>query len=125
MSNPGRSATAAARLFGIRDKIGYLFGDFGNDFTFHLSTVFFLVFYTDIMGINAAHVGTLLLVARLLDAFTDVGMGRLIDVLRPTKNGRFRPWIARMCVPVAVAGVMISTEAPVGARAARVSMGRS
>lgn len=107
MSNPGRSATAAARPFGIRDKIGYLFGDFGNDFTFHLSTVFFLVFYTDIMGINAAHVGTLLLVARLLDAFTDVGMGRLIDVLRPTKNGRFRPWIARMCVPVAVAGVMM------------------
>lgn len=27
------------RPFGIRDKMGYLFGDFGNDFTFILSTM--------------------------------------------------------------------------------------
>ena len=25
------------RPFGMRDKIGYMFGDFGNDFTFILS----------------------------------------------------------------------------------------
>ena len=25
-----------ARPFGLRDKMGYLFGDFGNDFTFIL-----------------------------------------------------------------------------------------
>ena len=31
--------TAQPRPFGLRDKIGYLFGDFGNDFTFSLSTV--------------------------------------------------------------------------------------
>ena len=31
--------TAQPRPFGLRDKIGYLFGDFGNDFTFILSTV--------------------------------------------------------------------------------------
>ena len=29
----------SARPFGLRDKLGYLFGDFGNDFTFILSTV--------------------------------------------------------------------------------------
>ena len=26
------------RPFGMRDKIGYMFGDFGNDFTFILSS---------------------------------------------------------------------------------------
>ena len=38
------------RPFGIRDKLGYLFGDFGNDFTFILSSSFLLKFYTDVMG---------------------------------------------------------------------------
>ena len=32
--------------FGIKDKVGYLFGDFGNDFTFILSASFLLKFYT-------------------------------------------------------------------------------
>ena len=35
------------RPFGIRDKLGYLFGDFGNDFTFILSSSFMLKFYTE------------------------------------------------------------------------------
>ncbi|WP_301726320.1 hypothetical protein [Enterococcus faecium] len=28
------------RKFGIRDKIGYMFGDFGNDFTFIFASSF-------------------------------------------------------------------------------------
>ena len=43
--------------FGIRDKLGYMFGDFGYDFTFILSSSFMLKFYTDVMGIDAAVVG--------------------------------------------------------------------
>ena len=35
------------RPFGMRDKIGYMFGDFGNDFTFILSSAFMLKFYTE------------------------------------------------------------------------------
>ena len=42
------------RPFGFKDKIGYMFGDFGNDFTFILSSSFMLKFYTDVMGIHAA-----------------------------------------------------------------------
>ena len=30
------------RPFGIKDKLGYMFGDFGNDFTFLLSAMFLL-----------------------------------------------------------------------------------
>ena len=54
--------------FGTRDKLGYLFGDFGNDFFFSLASAFLMVFYTDVFGISAAMVGTLFLVARLWDA---------------------------------------------------------
>lgn len=99
--------TRTLRPFGWRDKIGYMFGDFGNDFTFMLQMMFFMVFYTDVMGINPAHVGLLFLVARIIDAFTDVGMGRLVDTLRPTAAGRFRPWILRGAIPVALAGSLM------------------
>ena len=34
------------RPFGLRDKIGYMFGDFGNDFSFILQSTFFLIFYS-------------------------------------------------------------------------------
>ena len=87
------------RRFGIRDKIGYLFGDLGNDFTFILSSSFLLKFYTDVMNISAATVGVVMMLARLLDAVTDVTMGRICDRARPTARGKFRPWILRMCVP--------------------------
>ena len=48
---------AEAQPFGIKDKIGYLLGDFGNDFTFLLSSSFLLKFYTDVMGVSAGIVG--------------------------------------------------------------------
>ncbi|QWW19989.1 MFS transporter [Schaalia sp. 19OD2882] len=115
-------ASKAIRPFGWRDKIGYMFGDFGNDFTFILQMMFFMVFYTDIMGIEAAHVGLLFLVARIVDAFTDVGMGRVVDVLKPSGGGRFRPWLLRMSIPVALAGASMfmpfMAEASYGVRIA-------
>ena len=30
--------------FGMKDKLGYMFGDFGNDFTFILSSMFMMKF---------------------------------------------------------------------------------
>lgn len=99
--------STSVRPFGLRDKIGYAFGDFGNDFTFILSSMFMMKFYTDIMGINSAVVGVLMMLARFVDAFTDVTMGQIVDRSKPTKDGKFRPWIKRMCGPVAIASFLI------------------
>ncbi len=95
------------RPFGMRDKLGYLFGDFGNDFTFILSTMILSKFYTDVMGVSAAVIGTIMMLARFVDAFTDVAMGRICDRSKLTANGKFKPWILRMCVPVAVASFLM------------------
>lgn len=95
------------RPFGLRDKLGYLFGDFGNDFTFILSSSFLLKFYTDVMGVEAAVVGIIMMIARFVDAFTDVTMGRICDRSRVTKVGKFKPWIRRMCGPVAISSFLI------------------
>lgn len=98
---------AAVRPFGMRDKLGYLFGDFGNDFTFILSSSFLLKFYTDIMGVEGAVVGIVMMVARIVDAFTDVTMGRICDRSKMTPVGKFKPWIRRMCIPVALASFLV------------------
>ena len=95
------------RPFGMRDKIGYMFGDFGNDFTFILSSSFMLKFYTDVMGIGAAVVGMLMMAARFIDAITDVTMGQIVDRSKPTEDGKFRPWIRRICGPVAISSFLI------------------
>lgn len=95
--------TGRERPFGLRDKIGYMLGDFGNDFTFIFASSYLMVFYTKVLGLSGASVGGLFLAARVVDAFTDVTMGRIVDRIKPVSDGRFRPWIRRMCVPVAIA----------------------
>ena len=102
------------RPFGIRDKMGYLFGDFGNDFTFILSTMILTKFCTDVLGIAAATIGTIMMLARFVDAVTDVTMGRICDRSPVTKHGKFKPWLLRMCIPVAVASFLMYNSAITG-----------
>ena len=105
------SNSKAPRPFGIRDKIGYLLGDFGNDFTFILSSSFLLKFYTDVMHVNAGIVGLVMMLARFVDAFTDITMGRICDRSKTTENGKFKPWIKRMSAPVAISSFLIYQSA--------------
>ena len=93
--------------FGMRDKIGYLFGDFGNDFTFVLSSSFLMKFYTDVMGVDGFVVGIVMMVARFVDAVTDVTMGRICDRSKTLSAGKFKPWLLRMSGPVAIASFLI------------------
>ncbi|MBW1638072.1 MFS transporter [Microbacterium resistens] len=87
---PTAPAAADVRL---SEKAGYLAANLGN---IVLSTVigsFLLIYLTDHVGIGAAAVGTLLLVARIVDGATDPLMGYLVDHLPRTRWGRFRTYL--------------------------------
>ncbi len=101
------SAKKEVQPFGMRDKIGYMFGDFGNDFTFILTASWMMVFYSSVMGVSTAITGLVMMCARFVDAVTDVTMGQIVDRSKPTKDGKFRPWIRRMCIPCALACFLI------------------
>lgn len=120
------SGNKTVKPFGIKDKMGYMFGDFGNDFTFILSTMILTKFYTDVMGVSAAIVGTIMMLARFVDAVTDVTMGRICDRSKVTANGKFKPWILRMCIPVAVASFLMYQSGlaslPTGAKVAYLAI---
>ena len=99
--------TQGFRPFGWRDKVGYMLGNIANDLMFIFASLYLQVFYTDVLGINAALVGTMFLVSRVVDAFTDTAMGRIADKTKATKNGKFRPWLLRACGPVALASFLM------------------
>lgn len=86
------------RKFGMVDKLAYMSGDVANDLSFIFVMMYLMVFYTKVLGISGAVVGLLFLTARIVDAFTDIGMGRLVDVIKPRKGGKFRFWI-KMVAP--------------------------
>ncbi|MEX1552001.1 MFS transporter [Enterococcus sp. C50] len=83
----------------MKDKIGYMFGDLGNCFILGLVNSFLMIYYTNVLGVSGAIVGTLFLVSRMLDAFVDVFVGRLRDISKVTEVGRSIPWIRRMKYP--------------------------
>ena len=70
-------------------------------------------FYTDKVGMAAGIAATVFFLVRILDAFSDVIMGNIVDHTAPGKE-KYRPWILRMMVPAAVVMVLQFTM-PAGA----------
>lgn len=101
------TSKTAVRPFGWRDQLGYLSGNFAGDFTFTLCSGFMMKFYTDVMGVSAAVIGILMMVAQVADAFTDLTMGQICDRSKTTPNGKFRPWILRASGPVALTSFLL------------------
>lgn len=65
-------------------------------------------FYTDKAGLAAGMVATVFMITKIIDAFTDIIMGNIIDHTKPGKE-RYRPWILRMSIPAAVMMLMLFT----------------
>lgn len=95
------------RPFGLQDKVGYMFGDVGNMLTFSTVTTFLMIFYTNVLGVSAAIVGILFLIARFIDAFADLGVGRLVDNSDLKHDGRFHPWIRTMKYPLLLLSILL------------------
>ena len=102
-----QNSSATLRPFGWKDRVGYMLGNVANDFTFIFASLYLQMFYTDVLGINPVLVGTMFLISRIVDAFTDTAMGRICDRTKATKNGKFRPWLLRACGPVALASFLM------------------
>ncbi|MBQ6118167.1 MAG: MFS transporter [Clostridia bacterium] len=102
------------KTYGIKmkDRIGYALGDTGGLMTFSLISSFQQMFYTDVLKIEPKRISTLMIVARIWDAINDPLWGGFIDSRKPTKYGRFRPYILGAAVPLAIAAVLMFTQIP-------------
>lgn len=57
----------------------YSIGNFPNNIIFLMVGTYISYFYTNLLGISPVIAGTIFMVARLVDAFTDPLMGMIVD----------------------------------------------
>lgn len=82
----------------IREKICYGLGDSSANIFFGMTMMFLPYFYTDVVGLTAGAMGTLFLIARLVDAFSDPFIGNFAD-RHSTKHGHYRPFLLYLAIP--------------------------
>jgi glucuronide carrier protein len=92
------TAPAPPRL-GPLQYLGYAAGDAANNLAFSMTSMFLLVYYTDVAGISAAAAGTLFLLIRIWDGFADIFAGRMVDRTM-TRWGKFRPFFLFGAAPL-------------------------
>ncbi len=95
-----------------KEKMAYACGDFGGVLTFSLISSYLTMFYTNCLHIPLAQITILMLVARIWDAINDPIWGGFIDSRKPTKHGRFRPYVFWCSIPLAVAAVLMFVKIP-------------
>lgn len=92
----------------LREKIGYGMGDAGSCIVWSMLALYLTWFYTDVFGLAPEVVGTLFLLIRIFDAFTDPVMGAICDRTE-SRWGKFRPYLLYMSVPFGVGAVLMFT----------------
>ena len=108
MQNMTNVLPASEEKIPVKEKLAYCFGDPALTIIYTLTTGLLVYFYTDTIGMPAGIVGTIMLISRLFDGFTDLAMGFIIDNTK-SRFGKCRSWILRMIIPYGVTAVMLMT----------------
>lgn len=95
------------------EKLGYGVGDMASNLVWMSAATFLTFFYTDVVGLSAAAVGTLLLIARVFDGFVDIGVGALVDKTK-SRHGKARPWLLWLAIPFGLSGILLFTAPDFG-----------
>lgn len=95
-----------------KNIIGYALGDTGGVLSFGVVSSFLQMYYTDVLHISLAKITMLMLVARIWDAINDPLCGAFIDSRKPTKYGRFRPYVFWLSFPMIIAFVLVFVKIP-------------
>ena len=106
-------SNSVSKTIGIKEILGYSIGDSGLNFYWIIIGSYLSYFYTDIFGLTAAAAGTMLLVTKIVDAFTDPAMGAIADRTN-TRWGKFRPYLLFGAVPMAGSAVLTLSTPDLG-----------
>ncbi len=100
--------TGSPSKLGWGEKFGYAAGDMASCLYFGIFMNFMAIYYTDVFGISAAALGTMLFLTRTWDWVNDPVMGAIADRTR-SKHGKFRPWLIWMLGPYVLLGILTFT----------------
>ncbi|MBU3101802.1 MULTISPECIES: MFS transporter [Clostridium] len=93
-------------VVGVKERLAFGCGDLASNIIYSAMSMFLLFYYTDVIGVSAGAVGTIMLVSRLLDGISDLIMGVIIDRTK-SPYGKARPWILRMMIPYAIGAALL------------------
>lgn len=91
---------------GWNDRIGYGMGNFGMAWVNGMMSAFLMKYLTDVSLVDAAVVSGIIAISKLFDGISDLIMGRIVDGTR-SKLGKARVWLIRMCIPMALATILL------------------
>ncbi len=86
-------------------RLSYTASEVAGQLVFCVISFYLLKFYTDVYGISAIAAGTILLLARCIDAIDAPVWGIVFDRTH-SRWGKSRPWFLWLCVPFALFGVL-------------------
>lgn len=93
--------------------VSYALGDVANNLAFQMTSMFLMVYMTDIAGIPAALAGTIYAVTKVWAGVADLIAGNTVDKAN-TRWGRLRPWIMWGSAPLAIALVLLFSGTALG-----------
>ena len=97
----------------MRQQFAYAFNELASNPVYTITLSFLTFFYTDVLGLNAAVVGVVILISKLFDGISDLWAGNLIDHTH-TPKGSARPWILRSALPMGLCYVLLFTVPDIG-----------
>jgi len=86
-------------------RFSYAASDVAGQLVFCFVSFYLLYFYTDVYGLSAGTAGTILLIARFVDA-VDAPVWGIIFEKTNSRWGKSRPWFLWLCGPFALFGVL-------------------
>lgn len=108
MSDSAIKKQSAYEKLSLKEKVGYGMGDAGSCMIWSVLALYLTWFYTDVYGLDPGIVGTLFLVIRIFDAFSDPVMGAICDRTK-SRWGKFRPWLLWMALPFGLGAIAMFT----------------
>ena len=94
MGNNSKSSVVYQGKIPGRVKYTFAFGALGKDLIYGMIATFSMIYFTDIIKVAPAFIGTMFFVAKIWDAFNDLFMGMIVD------NTRSRNRNADQCVRI-------------------------
>lgn len=91
---------------GVLERLSYANLDFSGQLVATVVNSYLMYFFTDVAMISAAATGTILLVARVVDAVGAPVWGTLIDMTH-SKYGKARPYFLWLAIPYAASGILL------------------
>lgn len=105
MNNNEKTKNSNAKLSFI-ERLAYGLGDYSGNLIYSSISSFLLVYYVSVLGVDAAVAASIMAISKIFDGVSDLIMGRIVDKTH-SKWGKARPWILRMCIPLAVCTVLM------------------